>query len=166
MSNEETIIINTYQFSEFSKTMSCAYLNTAIESVRNTNFSANEIKGIAVDIMKKVADKKDTELMNCVADTVELWKNDKTKGWKMTLAKFARVNNDIFSIYAGRSENGNEFVIVVDDSASDDILDYSEFCFELAEKYNNIANFMILDREEYSDMEDFFSGFKKIYQRG
>lgn len=107
-----------------------------------------------------------SELMNNVATAVELWSNDVTKEWKFTLSKFSREHCDIDSVYVGRTEKGNEFVIVVDDSASDNVLDYNGFCFELEEKHTDIADFMIVDREEYDGMEDFFSLLKKIYQRG
>lgn len=154
------------QLSSFKKSMSKVYFETSVDAVKNTSFSINEIKGMTLDIMKKVSEKEDTDLMNSVATTVEAWQKDKTKAWKSSLAKFSRVRQDVYSVYAGKTDKGNEFVIVLDDSACDDILDCTEFCFELAEKHDNIADFMILDREEYDDMQDFFSGFRKIYQRG
>ena len=163
MKTGREIFISNAQFCEFTQCMSGMVMENAIEEVKTSEFSADKVKGLTVDIMKKVSDKKDAQLMNSVAAAVDMWKNDDAKEWRNSLVNFARTQDDIVNVYV---ENGNEFVIVMEDSASDKVLEYNEFGFQLAEKYSNIKNFMVIDEEEFESMEDFFSDLKKIYQRG
>lgn len=164
--NKDTAVVSDMQFCEFTQSISGALMSCAIEEVKKSEFSVDKVKDLTVDIMEKVSDKKDTELMNSIAAAVDMWKSDDTKEWKMSLINFARTQDDIVNVYAGKCEGENEFVIVMEDSASDNVLDYNEFGFQLAERYSNIKNFMVIDEEEFEGMEEFFSDLKKIYQRG
>lgn len=154
------------RFLEVMKLFSKAKLDSSTRDIEKHKFTKKEMTGITADIISLVQKKEDIELMGQVALKIESWKKDTTKPWKMELSQYAREHEDIENIYVGRTDAGNEFLIIVDNSANSSVLSYNEYCFKLAEKYGNIADFMVMDQEEYEGMESFYSEFKKIYQRG
>lgn len=138
----------------------------AKEEVKKSDSTVGELKELTLDIMNAVSIDGNSMLMHTIARNVHAWKNDKTSEWKSTLSSYARSRVDIMSIYVGRNESGDEFIIVADDVTSDEILDHNEFCFELVDKYDGIDNFMVLDMEEFESMDTMFRNHRKIYQRG
>lgn len=159
-------LVSSLYTSEFSNALLTVNFGQKIEDVVETDFSQEEMKNLTVDIMEKISETRNPNLMNLVANTVDFWKKDKTKEWKQSLCNFARTKKDIINIYVGRSEKGNEFIIVMEDSLNDNVLDYNEFSFQLAEKYSDIKDFMVLDKEEFESLSYYFSKLRKIYQRG
>lgn len=157
--NEKSLLL-------LQKTVSRFKLDLAKETVEVTNCSKNEMKSLTRKIIDVVSTDDNAVLMNQVANAVYSWKKDTTQEWKTSLAAFARENAEINRVYAGKTDFGNEFVIVMDDSSSDAVLDYNDFCFELCDRYGDIEDFMVLDTEEYSAMSEQFKSFKKIFQRG
>lgn len=135
----------------------------AKEDVKRTDCSAVEIKKLTTDILETVSDKHDIDLMCHIAQKVENWHNDKTFAWKSSLAEYARTHIDIEEVYCGNGEKEHEFIIITNSNESDIILQHNEFCFELFDKYDDIIDFVVLRKEEFLGMRDYYNGFSKIY---
>lgn len=166
MMNKNIQIKNEISNSFFQNACTLAKYEVAKTDVKESVGSGENIKNLTLDIMDVISKDYDIALMNKVANAVEAWKKDETRGWKESLSMFARTNPEIESVWAGKTDFGNQFLMVMDDSASDSILDYNGFGFKLCEKYKDINDFMILDTDEFGCMKEQFKLFKKIYQRG
>lgn len=153
-------------FSSFTKEFAKIVFDNAENDINKKECSAQEIKGLTTDIMKYVSNDGNVELMNRIAAKVESWSKDKTLPWKKSLAEYGRTHDDIIEVYCGVKEGKNKFIIVTDTSDSDIVLQHNDFCFELFDTYGDIADFMVLDENEYQGMSEYCSGFRKIYQRG
>ena len=165
MKNKE-ILINENHFFVFTKSMSEVYFNESIECVRKADTSVDEMKNITVDIMKKVSEKKDPDLMNSVATTVQIWKKDKSKAWKSAIIKFAKERPDIRSVNVVTTYDDMwEVVIVVEDTTKENVLDYNDFLFEVREKYNSMKDFMVIDENMKTALDSMYKRIEIIYKR-
>lgn len=135
----------------------------AKEDVKRADCTAVEIKNLTTDILETVSNRQDIDLMNLIAHKVENWCSDKTSAWKSNLTEYARTHSDIEEVYSGNGEKEHEFIIVTNSKENDIVLQHNEFCFELFDKYDDIIDFVVLRKEEFCGMRDYYKGFSKIY---
>ena len=62
--------------------------------------------------------------------------------------------------------DGEELVIIMDDSSNDTVLDYNEYCFNLQKKYKAITDFMVLDNATSKGIQYMYMKINVIYERG
>lgn len=129
----------------------------------------NDLKMLTINIM----DITKSVTINCfdytndIEKCVEDWAinnlNKKNLNWQKELKDYCKSHLDINNIYV--LEN-SEFIIVVENVVNDTIFEYNDFCFSLAEKHEDIINFMIIDQEEAVGSHDLLQSYKMIYKRG
>lgn len=85
--------------------------------------------------------------------------------WQEELVNFCKKNSDINAAFSVRNNGNVEFIIVIDDVTSENVLSYNEFGFELRKHYNEIYDFMILDSDMVDGIESMFEKTEKIYER-
>ena len=138
----------------------------ATRDVVESDCSAKKMKNLTSNIMRDVSEQANPQLMLTIAKRVESWKHDGSITWKKGVKSFARLYENIRQIYVGQCDGSTELVIVVNDVLLDEVLGYNEFCFELLEDFEDIANFYIFDEEEFESMSVEYSEYNKLYQRG
>lgn len=74
--------------------------------------------------------------------------------------------NDIEKIYLCQENDIASFIVIMDDSTSDNVFRYNELGFELSEQYPEIEDFMIIDTDEASGCEGLLENYNLIYKRG
>lgn len=153
-------------FETFTKVFAKVSFEDAENRVSEADCSTREIKGLTSDIMGFVSEDSNVELMNRIAAKVESWSRDKTLLWRNSLVEYGRTNDDIVAIYCKRKEGAGEIIVVADQSGGEAGLRHNDFCFELFDKYQDIGDFMVLDRGEFDGMKSYYKEFVKIYQRG
>lgn len=164
--NKEAQIVNNRNFKEFTKVFVGLNFEIAKKNIDNRNCSPDEVKNLTKNIMDCVSDDNNAELMNRIAATVQAWNEDKTLAWKKSLVEYARSNRDILEIYCETIKGEGKFIIVTEISGGEMLLQHNDFSFELFDKYEDISDFMVLDKDEYAGMKECFTSFNKIYQRG
>lgn len=137
----------------------------AQKDVENTS-STKGMKDLTINIMKDISDHADLNLMATVAKRVNVWKRNEIPLWKKGLLSLARKYENITAIYLKQYKEDIEFLIIVNDILSDEVLAYNEFCFELIEDFPEIDNFYIFGESEYKDMYTEYTEFNNIFQRG
>lgn len=73
---------------------------------------------------------------------------------------------DIDKIYLYQKNGIASFIVIMDDSTSDNVFRYNELGFELSEQYPEIEDFMIIDTDEASGCEGLLENYNLIYKRG
>ncbi len=157
---------NQINFEAFTEVFSKIIFEAAEDRVNKIDCSTGELKGLTADIMGFVSEDNNVELMNRIAAKVESWSKDKTLIWKNSLVEYGRTSDDIEAIYCKKKEGASEIIVVADHSGGEAGLRHNDFCFELFDQYQDINDFMVLDREEFDGMKSYYRDFVKIYQRG
>lgn len=157
---------NSIRINELTKLVIDQSFSTAKKDVENSISSAKEIKELTTNIMQDISNREDTALMVDVIKTVNRWRKTEVSRWGKGLISLANTYQNINAIYVKQNKEDTEFLLVVDDILSDEVLQYNEFCFELLEDFPEIDNFYIFDEEEYKGMYAEYVDFNKLYQRG
>ncbi len=58
-----------------------------------------------------------------------------------------------------------QLLIIVDDMASDNVLDYNGFAFDFRNRYKETKDFMVIDRESYDHLKNEFEECDEVYRR-
>ena len=133
--------------------------------VQESSFSATKYKGLSVNIMDDVRCCGDSRTMIAVAKTVEKWtRNDIS--WVNEVLCFCKENEEIQSVYIGNKENIKEIIFTVDDSTSEDVLEYNDFMFNIREKYDEVHDFMVIDKSMKEVLDAMYLTIESIYTRG
>jgi hypothetical protein len=122
-----------------------------------------------LDATKKYA-VSNNGLLDDLSSTIYSWISDVSpkilrNEWKTELTEYCMNNTDIIEALIYEDDNNNEFIIVMEDASSENILDYNDFGFSLTDKYDHITNFMVIDQDEKTGM-DMLNDYLQIYQRG
>mgnify|MGYP001214567742 CR=1 FL=1 len=75
------------------------------------------------------------------------------------IQKFCKDKNNILYVILGQNANKKELLFVLNYLSPDTISDYTDFCFQLKEKYNGFDDFLILDKNAVYQ----YSGIKIMY---
>lgn len=89
-----------------------------------------------------------------------------TMAWIEELRCFCEKNPDIQKVYCVDFLCKKQLLIIVDDMASDNVLDYNGFAFGLRNKYKEIKDFMVIDRESYNCFKNEFEKCEEVYRKG
>lgn len=162
----KTQIMSDSNFKVFTKEFAKVNYEIAKMSVKESECSVAEIKGLTSNIMQYVSDDENTDLMNHIASVVEHWNNDKTLVWKKALTDYARTQEDIREIYYETKDGASRFLIVTEVTGGEILLQHNDFSFELFDRYDDISDFMVLDEGEFSSMKEYYLSYTRIYQRG
>lgn len=118
-------------------------------------------------MMEETCSHNSAEQMNGMVDIIDGWSLDIEQHiWKDEVILFCRNNSDIVSAMTGIKDDGQDLIIVMEDSTSDNVLDYNEFCFQMKEKYNEPDDFMVLDCNTAKGIECLYKKINTIYERG
>ncbi len=109
----------------------------------------------------------DTEgAKNILADVIESWSiNLNSIAWREEMKKFCKKNRDIQSVYSVVFLCKKQLLIIVDDMSSDNVLDYNGFAFEIRNRYREIKDFMVIDRESYDHLKNELEECDEVYRR-
>lgn len=114
----------------------------------------------------------DSDSMDAVCRCVENWVQNNVDDyeeikWQADLIEFASKHKDIVGIYASaQNADDYEFVIIMEDATDKNVFSYNKFCFEFAERYTNVTDFMVIDVEEAQGCHDLLRTYDMIYTRG
>lgn len=148
----------------FQNAISSFRLDLAKDVVNASN--ETDVKELALDIVSS-AKEMDLESKNILADVIEAWSiNLSSMTWLEELRHFCEKNQDIQSVYSVDFLCKKQLLIIVDDMASDKVLDYNGFAFDLRNRYKEIKDFMVIDRESYNCLKNEFEKCDEVYRRG
>lgn len=132
--------------------------------VNESTASVNAYKMLTLNI---VASCKDGYSQNRMVDMIEAWSLDLNKcGWHRELIEFCKSKNDIVKAISAKNGGKTEFIIVMDDSSVDEVLEYNGFAFDLRRKYDEIHDFMVLDVNTSNGIGQMFEEINVLYERG
>lgn len=150
----------------FTGSISNLRIDLAKNTIKESNRSENSYKYLLYNILEHSKTDNTQEQKNQLADIIERWScNIRNCPWHTELITFCKEKNNIHSAYAVSNKNREEFIIVMDDSTDESVLDYNEFGFNLREKFNTIHDFMVLDVGMLSSINSMFEKIEKIYER-
>jgi chloramphenicol O-acetyltransferase len=140
-----------------------------VNSIRETKADSVHIKDVTIDILNasKTVDKNNR--MEYISSIIDKWKETVivSESWKRELYDYCLTHDDICTSMSAFDEGKKVFIVVMDDSTSDNVMDYNEFGFQLLQKYQDSVNdFMVLDKITSSGIEDLFTNIEIIYKRG
>lgn len=152
----------------FVNTILKTRLDYDINDISLTHASREQFKKLTIDILTATKDTGSKYGMKYISSIIDKWKDSIVrKNWEEELLSFCLTHDDIEASMLADDEGRRVFIIVMDDSTSDNVLDYNEFGFKLKEKYrNDIDDFMILDKITANGVEDLLNDVITIYKRG
>lgn len=142
-------------------------IDNIVEIMSNSETSTARAKDLSVQLLelsKPLVKQSDATMMN-IAKVIHGWENSLFK-LRESLKDYYSNKEDICEIYLCKNNQMVSFIVVIDDSTSDSIFEYNEIGFELSEKYSEIEDFMVIDKEEAEGCEGLISKYDVIYKRG
>lgn len=132
--------------------------------IKESAASSDEYKMLTLNIMTSCTDNKGT---NKIVDMIEAWSLNLNRcKWHEELIAFCQSKTDIVKAIIAKNSGQTEFIIVMEDSLSDAVLDYNGFAFDLRRKYKEISDFMILDVNTSKGIGQMFEEINVLYERG
>lgn len=135
-----------------------------INVVEKTNADSRQYKKLVSDMLnlsQKINKSIDLEkISNCIDSWKESCVNNQ---WVIQLKEYFSKCKDVLYIYVYCNR---EVVVVLEDITNDNLFIYNEFCFDLADKYQDINNFMVIDEEEAIGSQDLLRNYDMIYKKG
>lgn len=138
-----------------------------IDDICKSKASLDQYKQLTIDVLNVTFDTGSNLSMKYISSVIEKWKDSLVNNtWKQELLSFCENHDDIIAAMTAIDEGNNIFVVVMEDSTSDNVIDYNIFGFDLIDKYrDDINDFMILDRNTANGIEDLLSDVVTIYQK-
>lgn len=147
----------------FQKAITEMRIDDAKKKVRDSHARVEDFKMLTLNIMSAC---KDSSSKNRTADVFEAWFLDLRKDeWQEDLVRFCRAKGDIAKALGVKNAGKEEFIIIMDDSSVDSVLDYNEFAFGLREKHKEIHDFMVLDVNTSKGIEQMYEEVNVLYER-
>lgn len=132
--------------------------------VNDSKASINKYKMLTLNIVTSF---KDGYSQNKMVDVIEAWSLSLDRyGWHKELIEFCMGKDDIVKAMDAKNNGQTEFIIIMDDSSVDTVLDYNGFAFDLRRKYDEIYDFMVLDVNTSKGIEQMFEEINVLYERG
>ncbi len=139
-------------------------VRSAKKIVSDSAASISEYKMLTLNIVTSC---KDRYSQNKMVDMIEAWSLSLDRcEWHKELIEFCRERDDIVKAVSTKNNGQTEFIIIMDDSSTDTVLDYNGFAFELRRKYDEIYDFMVLDVNTSKGIEQMFEDINVLYERG
>lgn len=79
------------------------------------------------------------------------------------IQEFCRGENNILYVILGQNANKKELLFVLNNLNSDIMLDYTNFCLQLKEKYHGFDDFFILDKNTVNEITYQYPDIKIMY---
>lgn len=79
------------------------------------------------------------------------------------IQEFCKNKNNILYVILGQNANKKELLFVLNYLSPDTISDYTDFCFQLKEKYNGFDDFLILDKNTVNEITYQYPDIKIMY---
>ena len=133
--------------------------------VKESKYVGEMYKELSLNIMDRVGMCGDSFTMAQVANVVQHWAKEAT-GWIKEILDFCRNHTDIEEFVIGKNQDRQDIIIVVDDSTTDEVLDYNDFLFEIRGNNKEIHDFMVIDSCMKSAIDAMYSNSEKKYVRG
>lgn len=142
-------------------------IDNMIEIMSSSDTSTAKVKELSVQLLElsKPLTKQNSANMMSIAKVVFGWEED-LFNLRESLRNYYANKEDVCEIYLCKNNQMVSFIVVMDDSTSDSVFEYNEIGFELSEKYSEIEDFMIIDKEEAGGCEGLISNYDRIYKRG
>lgn len=143
-------------------------LNCNIDDINTTNASLNQYKELTINILNATKTTGTKYGMKYISNIIDQWKETVVRDlWKKEIYDYCLTHDDISAALSVLDEDKRAFVIIMNDSTSDNVITYNEFGFDMIKKYHDdIFDFMILDKSTAKGLEDLFSGIESIYIKG
>lgn len=144
-------------------------LDIAKERIYEENIEKKTYKQLCGVLTDDIKSSGDEELIQAAMDDIYaiLDQYSKEDAWKNDLKKYCSSHSDINkALSVSKSNNSREFIIIMDDSTKDSVLDYNEFGYQLREKYpDRIDDFMVLDVDTSKGITDSYDEIEYLYER-
>ena len=142
-------------------------IDSMVEIMSSPETSTVRAKNLSVQLLelsKPLVKQSNATMMN-IAKVIFGWEKS-LFNLRESLRNYYSNKEDICEIYLCKNNQLVSFIVVMDDSTSDSVFEYNEIGFELSEKYSEIEDFMIIDKEEAEGCEGLISNYDMIYKRG
>ncbi len=144
-------------------------LDIAKERIYEENIEKKTFKQLCGALTDDIKSSGDEELMQNAMDDIYdiLDQYSEEEKWKNELKKYCASHRDINkALSVSKNNDSQEFIIIMDDSTSDSVLDYNEFGYQLREKYpDSIDDFMVLDVDTSKGITDSYDQIDYLYER-
>lgn len=152
---------------QFSTAFTEYRLKNAESTIKEASAGVDRLKVLTLDIFHESATTVSRENANKLIDIVETWTIDFEKSEIVNdVIAFCQSMQDINRALLCEKSDGEELVIIMDDSSNDAVLDYNEYCFNLQKKYKAITDFMVLDNATSKGIQYMYMKINVIYERG
>jgi hypothetical protein len=143
-------------------------LESDIDDIIASSASLTQYKVLSLELTNATRQVGNNIYMKHISSIIKNWKDGiVSELWKEELKSFCIEHEDIIASYSAEDEGKRLFIIVMDDSTSDKVLDYNEFGFELKKKYpNEIDDFMVLDSITVNGIDGLLNKVSNIYTKG
>mgnify|MGYP003419949407 CR=1 FL=1 len=159
----QSSVENTNMYA-FQNAFASYRLDLAKETVRNSDDS--DVKELTLGIVSR-AQTGNLDTMNSLADMIEAWSiNFSSPTWISDLKDYCKEKADIQKAYSVMFLQKRQLIVVVDDMANDNVLDYNMFAFELRNNHRELKDFMVIDAEAFEHIKNEFDACKEVYRRG
>lgn len=164
ITNEKKDIYEMHD-TQFQKVFTNLRVTQVKDDIADSEYSAKDMKNLALEMVEhaKTLSISDT---NQFLDMVELWSAKLKKGeWKEELIEYCKERHNIAKLLIASKNGCKEFIIIMDDSTDDSVLEYNEYAFEVRKKYDEISDFMILDINTSKGIEYMYDEIDMLYER-
>ncbi len=143
-------------------------LDYDINEIKKANASAVQYKELTLDVLSASKNTSSKYELQCIVDVIEKWKESVVGDlWKNEISNFCNEHSDIISALSASDEGKIMLIIVMEDSTSDNVIEYNGYGLDFIEKYKKqIYDFMILDKCTSNGIEELFSNIEIIYKKG
>lgn len=165
---ETSYIINDKLMEKGMQSLQRAATDVRVKGAEKiVNESTAPINAYKMLTLNIVTSCKDRDSQNRIVDMIEAWSLDLNKcRWHGELIEFCKSKDDIAKAISAKNGGKTEFIIVMDDSSVDRVLEYNGFAFDLRRKYDEIYDFMVLDANTSNGIGQMFEEINVLYERG
>lgn len=160
---------NSYKLADFTPVVSLNNLLINIESERlkKTNLTQFQKQELIFSLSDNISQINDKKYLNYIYSIMKrICDETNERAWYKELKTFGKNHSDIAQILETENEGIREFIIIMDDSTKDSVLDYNDFGFTILRKYKKYLNdFMVLDKNTAVGVMHMYSQVQTIYMR-
>jgi len=145
--------------------MQCLNFEVSYSHVKKSDRSTSAYKTLSINLMDSVRAGGDIATIASVGKIVQKWALDSTE-WVNKLLNFCEEKEDIYQLLLGENNSEKEVIVVVDDTTKEWVLDYNEFLFDIRDEYEEIEDFMVIDRIMLPAVDSMYKEVNCLYERG
>lgn len=142
-------------------------LDSDMDYINESRASLDQYKMLSLELVNATKYYGNKYNMQYISSIIEKWKESIVKDcWRDKLRCFCCEHDDIIASFSAIDEGKRIFILVMDDSTTDKVLDYNEFCFKFREEHKDeIDDFMVLDKLTVVGIDELLHEVQNIYTK-